>query len=190
MAVKRMDTGACPICGRALSRFTTHVTLKDDTKICRDCENKLRVKSPLSYYIRSRGTKRYRKDPLQELTLMEFLAELEGVKEYVEDLREKYGFNAVYQVEDITMEPNGWFDPPLIFAKGRVVYGFFDIGDKVRVVRRGVGVDAEIKGINRQFGEEQDIIDWEHRGEPGYPCDSIVFSQKDLIVAPGDIIVK
>ena len=42
----------------------------------------------------------------------------------------------------------------------------------------------------RQFGEEQDIIDWEHRGEPGYPCDSIVFSQKDLIVAPGDIIVK
>ena len=40
-----------------------------------------------------------------------------------------------------------------------------------------------------QSADEKDAVDWEHRAEAGYPC-TMVFSQKDLMVAPGDMIVK
>ena len=108
---------------------------------------------------------------------------------FLEDLRAKYGFNAVFKVDDITMEPHGLFGPPYIYAEGRVIYGFFDVKDKVRVVRRGAGTDAEIKGITRKSAKEKDLVDWEHRGEGGYPA-FLTFCEKDLIVAPGDLIVK
>ena len=189
MSVKRQDTGACPVCGRALSKWTTHVTLKSGEQVCRDCENVVRVKFPVTY---GRKDKRYsekRVDPLSDLTLGEFRSEMDKAVEYVEQLRKEYGFDAVFKVEKIKMEPHGWFRPPLIFAEGRTIYGFFDIKDKIKVVRRGEGVTAEIKGIDRKTGGEKDAVDWEHRAEAGYPC-TMVFSQKDLMVAPGDMIVK
>ena len=193
MADKRQDEGYCPICGRALSKWTTHVTLKDKkTKICRDCENKIRVMYPLKYgkpaknYVKNR-----RMDKICELTLPQVKASMDLVTQYIEDLRELYGFNAVYKVEDMYMQPHGWFSPPLIFAKGRVIYGYFDVKDKVRIIRKnGPGVTAEIKSIERDNVGEKDLIDWEHRGEPGYPCKYMTFSQKDLVIAPGDMIVK
>ena len=87
MSVKRQDTGACPVCGRALSKWTTHVTLKSGEQVCRDCENVVRVKFPVTY---GRKDKRYsekRVDPLSDLTLGEFRAEMDKAVEYVEQLR-------------------------------------------------------------------------------------------------------
>ncbi len=194
MANTRQDEGRCPICGRALSKWTTHVTLKDGfTKICRDCENKIRVMYPLRYGKPpgKKNVKDKRLDKISELTLPQVLASMDLVAEYIEDLRELYGFNAVYKVEDMSMASNGWFSPPLILAKGRVIYGFFDVKDKVRIIKKqGPGITAEIKGIDRESAGEKDLIDWEHRGEPGYPCKAFIFSQKDLVIAPGDLIVK
>ena len=193
MAEKRQDEGRCPVCGRALSKWTTHVTLEDEKKICRDCENRIRVLYPLRYGKPSnrKNVKDKRIDRICELTLPQVKASMDLVTQYIEDLREMYGFNAVYKVEDMTMQPHGWFGAPLIFAKGRVIYGYFDVKDKIRVVRKsGTGVAAEIRGIERQSAGEKDLIDWEHRGEPGYPCSCFVFCQKDLVIAPGDLIVK
>ena len=192
MANKRQDIGPCPVCGRAMSKFTTHIELEIAIKVCRDCENKLRTIYPLSYGKKTKkSTKDRRLDPLEKLTLEEFKEALKTAGEKLEDLREKYGYNALYKVEDISMEPGIWFGPAVIKAEGRTVYGFFDVKDKVDIIRRGVTVaSAAILDIKRVTAGEKDAVDWENRAEGGYPCKYISFCQKDLIIAPGDYIVK
>ena len=190
MAFKRQDTGPCPICGRALSKWTTHVTLKDENKVCRDCENRVRILYPLTYIKKKKAKYPSRKDPLKELNINEFREAMDRIPSYLEELRSKYGYNAVFEVDDITMQSHGWFSAPLIFAKGRVIYGFFDAEDKVRILRHGKEIQAQIKGVNREHSTEKDYEEWEHRAAGGYPLSGMVFSEKDLLIAPGDLIVK
>ena len=115
---------------------------------------------------------------------------MEKAPEYLEDLRAKYGRNAVYAVEDIKMIPRGWFRPPYICTTGRVIFGYFDIGDEVEVVRRGFSAKAKIHDIERENAGEKGSDAWIRRGEGGYPLKWMVFSQKDLLIGPGDLIVK
>ena len=186
--ITRQDIGACPICTKALSKFTTHVTLKGSVKICRECENKLRVLYPLSYKTNKAGNIQ-RKDPINKITLEEAAAELDKVIPRIEEIRRQYGYNAVFKVDDISYLSNGWFRTPKMVAIGHTLIGMFDLKDQVRIIRKGKGTTAEIKGINRDHAKEKDILDWEHRAEAGYPC-SMVFVQEGLTIAPGDLIVK
>ena len=187
---KRYDNGPCPICGRTLINLNYNTKLSDGTEICQDCVAKIRVMNPLTYGKKKGKKKIERLDPIEELTLDEVLAAMEKAPEYLEDLREKYGRNAVYAVEDISMHSHGWFRAPYINAKGRCVFGFFDIGDEVEVLHGGASFKARIIDIERENVGEGGSAAWIRRGEAGYPLRWMVFSQKDLVISPGDLIVK
>ena len=186
----KLDHGPCPICGRAVITLLTNVKLADEAEICCDCAAKRRVMDPLAYGKKKGKKKIERLDPLEAMTLDEVRAAMEKAPEHLEDLRAKYGRNAVFAVEDISMYSHGWFMPPYISAKGKDVFGFFDIGDEVEVLHAGASVKAKILDIEREIATEKDADAWIRRGEGGYPIKRMVFSQKDLIISPGDLIVK
>ena len=54
----------------------------------------------------------------------------------------------------------------------------------------GVPVKAKIFDIAREYANEKGCDAWYRRGEGGYPLKWMVFSQKDLMIYPGDLIVK
>ncbi|MBQ2041572.1 MAG: hypothetical protein II485_00120 [Firmicutes bacterium] len=186
----RYDNGPCPFCGRAIISLDHITKLSDGTEVCRDCVSKIRVMYPLVYGKKKGKKKTERLDPIEKLSREEFRAAMEKAPEYLEDLRAKYGRNAVYAVEDIKMIPRGWFRPPYICTTGRVIFGYFDIGDEVEVVRRGFSAKAKIHDIERENAGEKRSDAWIRRGEGGYPLKWMVFSQKDLLIGPGDLIVK
>ena len=134
---KRFDNGPCPICGRAIINLNFITKLADGTEVCPDCVSKIRVMYPLKYGRQKGKKKTERMDPIEKLTLDEFRAAMDKAPEYLEDLREKYGHNAVYKVDGISMYPRGWFRAPYICAKGRCVFGYFDINDEVEVIHMG-----------------------------------------------------
>ena len=187
---KRFDNGPCPICGRAIINLNFITKLADGTEVCPDCVSKIRVMYPLKYGRQKGKKKTERMDPIEKLTLEEFHAAMDKAPEYLEDLREKYGHNAVYKVDGISMYPRGWFRAPYICAKGRCVFGYFDISDEVEVIHMGVPVKAKIFDIAREYANEKGCDAWYRRGEGGYPLKWMVFSQKDLMIYPGDLIVK
>jgi hypothetical protein len=187
---KRYDNGPCPICGRAIINLNFITKLADGTEVCPDCVNKIRIMYPLKYGTKKGKKKTERLDPIEELTLDEFRAAMEKAPEYLERLRAKYGHNAVYKVDGISIHSRGWFRPPYICAKGRVVFGFFDLNDEVEVIHAGVPVKAKVFDIAREYVNEKGCDAWYRRGEGGYPLKYMVFSQKDLMVYPGDLIVK
>ena len=184
------DKGPCPICGRAIISLNTNAALADKTEICMDCAAKLRVMYPVKYGKRKGKKKIERLDPLSELTLDEVRDALKKAPAHLEQLRAEYGYNAVAKVEDIHMYSHGWFRPPYISVKGSVLFGFFDIGDEVTVIHRGRGMRAEILDIEREHLSEPDLEGWIRRGAGGYSLKRMVFSKKDLVISPGDIIVK
>ena len=179
----------CCVCGRGLRRNITDVTLSDGGQLCFDCVAKIRVMYPLSYG--KKGKKRIaRLDPIEELTKDTVERAMALAPVYLEDLRKKHGCNALFTVEDISMSSHGWFRAPYISAKGRCVFGFFDLGDEVEVLHRGVKTKAKILDIEREHLLEADHELWERRAEGGYPIKGMLFSQKDLVISPGDRIVK
>ena len=64
------------------------------------------------------------------------------------------------------------------------------MNDEVEVVRKGASFKAKIYDIVRENVEEKGMDAWVRRGEGGYPLRWMVFSQKDLLIGPGDLIVK
>ena len=58
------------------------------------------------------------------------------------------------------------------------------------MIHLGVPVKAKIIDIARENVNEKGCEAWVRRGEAGYPLKWMVFSQKDLVVSPGDIVVK
>ena len=180
----------CPLCGRAVIELATNAKLADENMICRDCAAKLRVSYPVSYGKRKGKKKIERLDPIEDMTLEEVREALKAAPQQLEDLRAKYGHNAVFEVDDISMYSHGWFRAPYICAKGRGIIGFFDLGDEVEVLHRGQTVKAKILDIERENLLEKDSEAWVRRAEGGYPVKRMVFSQKDLVISPGDLIVK
>ena len=187
---KRYDNGLCPVCGRPVIYLNYITKLADGKEVCPDCVSKIRVMYPLKYGKKKGKKKIERLDPVESLTLEEFRAAMEKAPEYLEDLRAKYGRNAVYAVDGIKMYPHGWFRPPYICAKGRGIFGYFDIGDEVEVIHRGTVVKAKIIDIERENAGEKGCDAWLRRCEGGCPLNWMVFSQKDLMISPGDLIVK
>ncbi len=186
----RFDNGPCPVCGRAVVSLNHITKLADGKEVCPDCVSKIRVMYPLEYGKKKGKKKQERLDPIEKLTLDEFRAAMDKAPEYLEDLRQKYGHNAVYKVESIKMFSRGWFRPPFICTTGRVLFGYFDINDEVEIIRGGATFKSKIHDIVRENIEENGMDAWVRRGEGGYPLRWMVFSQKDLLIGPGDLIVK
>ena len=187
---KYKDTGSCAICGRAVFPWNINVKLKDESQVCSDCVSKIRVMYPAVFGKRKGKRKIELLDPIAELSLEKVRDAMVKAPEYLEDLREKYGCNAAYEVDDISMEPHGWFKPPFIYAKGRCIFGYFDLGDEVWVIHRGTRTKAKLIGIQRQNTKEQGYESRESRGEGGFPYICFTVSEKDLVVSPGDRIIK
>ncbi len=187
---KYKDLGPCAICGRAVLPWNLNVKLADEAQICSDCASKIRVMYPAVYGKRKGKRKKSLLDPIAELNLAQVREAMEKAADYIEDLRTRYRCNAAFEVEDISMEPHGWFKPPFIYAKGRCVFGYFDLGDEVWVLHRGSRVKAKLVGIKREDAEERGFENRESRGEGGFPYVCFTLSEKDLIVSPGDRIIK
>ncbi len=187
---KTKDLGPCAVCGRAVFPWNINAKLKGGEQICGDCVSKIRLMYPAEYKVPKGKRKKVLADPVAELTIEQVREAMERSIEYVESLRLKYGANAVYEVEDISMEPHGWFRPPFIYAKGRCVFGYFDIEDDVYVVHRGMRTKAKLKGIKRVDSKEKGYENREYRGEGGFPYECFTVTGKDVMVFPGDIIIK
>jgi hypothetical protein len=129
-----------------------------------------------------------RHDPIEELSLEEAGRDLENAIAYTEELRAKYDHhNAVFMVESVTTEKGGFLKPPVIYACGRVIYGYFDPEDKTRLLHKGSASEVTLTAIKRLEFYGAGLADCQGTG--GKQC-ALVFSGKNIVCEAGDLIVK
>ena len=69
-----------------------------------------------------------------DLTADKAKQELDQVHDYLEDLREKYGFHqAVFSVENVDVKKGGFLKPSFFKVTGHVIYGTFTPLDEVSI---------------------------------------------------------
>ena len=90
-------------------------------------------------------------------------------------------------VESVTTEKGGFLKPQIIYACGRVVYGYFDPQDKARLLHKGSASDVTLSGITElaSYGASN----FPCQGTGGISC-ALEFSGKNLNCEAGDLIVK
>ena len=185
--VKTIERGFCSLCGRALLPNEGYCSLRDDSHICSFCAGKLRVMHPLTLTWDKKGNQA-KHDPIEELSLEEAGKDLENAIAYTEKLRAKYDHhNAVFMVESVTTEKGGFLKPPVIYACGRVIYGYFDPEDKTRLLHKGSASEVTLTAIKRLEFYGAGLADCQGTG--GKQC-ALVFSGKNIVCEAGDLIVK
>ena len=185
--VKTIEQGFCSLCGRALLPNEGYINLSAGSHICSHCIGKIRVMHPLTLTWDKKGNE-VRHDPIEALSLEEAGRDLENAIAFTEELRAKYDHhNAVFMVESVTTEKGGFLKPQVIYACGRVVYGYFDPQDKARLLHKGSASDVTLSGITElaSYGASK----YPCQGIGGIPC-ALEFSGKNLNCEAGDLIVK
>lgn len=189
MAKKTIEHGFCALCKRALLSPEGFCTLSDGNQICSKCIRRLRVMLPLIVSWDSNGNM-LRNDTLQKLNLAEAKQKMQNVTAYTEKLRANYqNANAVFAVDQVQSEKGGFMKPPIYYATGRVIYGYFDPADQVQLKHGGNVFDLELKNVLKigsvgaRFGNNT------VQGIGGTQC-VLQFSGKGIECAPGDLIVR
>lgn len=189
MAKQTIEIGFCALCGRALLQPEGICTLSDGNQICSKCIRRLRVMLPLTVSSDSSG-EMLRNDTMQKLSLAEAEQKMQNVTAYTEKLRANYqNANAVFAVEQVQSEKGGFLKPPIYYATGSVIYGYFDPSDQVQLKHGGNAFDLELENvlkigsIGARFGSNT------VQGIGGTQC-VLQFSGKDIECAPGDLIVR
>ena len=188
MAKQTIEIGFCALCGRALLQPEGICTLSDGNQVCSKCIRRLRVMLPLT--VLSDGGNTLKDDPMMKLNLAEAKQKMQNVTAYTEKLRANYqNANAVFAVDQVQTEKGGFLKPPIYYATGRVIYGYFDPADQVQLKHGGNAFDLELKNvlkigsIGARFGNN--IV----QGIGGTQC-VLQFSGKGIECAPGDLIVR
>ena len=206
------DLGACSVCGNVIvieaendgvfhpQRCGNPVKLRDGSWLCGSCLKKLRVKYPQEYRMDPKLKKNLPYERTSELTAEEAKEGLKYAHNYLEDLREKYGFlQAVFSVEKVDVIKGGFLKPSLFTVTGHVIYGSFSALDEVGLGSNG-GQRAKISCLYEphspvpaseaaiQRGTNTLLIDyaWAEGGEEA----TFIFVEKNLNLKPGDLIVK
>ena len=137
---------------------------------------------------------------LRKLNEKEAKQELEHAHDYLEDLREKYGFHqAVFSVEKVDVKKGGFLKPSFYTVTGHVLYGTFTPLDEVSIGMNGAQ-KAKISCLDNphstvpvsdatvQRGTNKLLIDysWAEGGEEA----AFIFQEKNLNLKPGDLIIK
>ena len=209
MGNKLLHKGFCPVCGQPI----LHVKRMKDGSICTECAAKVRVLFPVHYEKSTvKGYNSTCVDPLQDAAVNDYEAILKKAKSYRESLREKYnGYNAVYVVDNVEVDNgSGAFPSPVVNVYGRVLYGTFFIDDEATLLHGGAKTKIQlklgkiinsfspapityedIKSIGRKENDRSFIFVWQYDGtaREGYPF-QFAFTNKNLPVEPGDLIVK
>ncbi len=205
------DLGACSACGNVIvietdnglfrpQRCGNPVKLADGSWLCGSCLRKLRVKYPQEYRADPKGKKMLLYERVSELTAEKARKELEHVHDYLEDLRERYGFHqAVLYVENVDVKKGGLLKPSFYTVTGHVLYGTFTPLDEVSIGTNGgqkvkIGCLEEPHGsvpvsdATIQRGTNKLLIDyaWAEGGEEA----AFIFQEKNLNLKPGDLIVR
>ena len=190
MANKTIESGFCALCKRALLSPEGICTLSDGNQVCSKCIRRLRVMLPLIVSVDSNGIIKLRNDTMQKLNIAEAKQKMQNVIAYTEKLRANYqNANAVFAVEQVQSEKGGFLKPPIYYATGRVIYGYFDPSDQVQLKHGGNAFDLELENvlkigsIGARFGNN--IV----QGIGGTQC-VLQFSGKGIECAPGDLIVR
>ncbi|MEE3404146.1 MAG: hypothetical protein VZR73_08700 [Acutalibacteraceae bacterium] len=188
MANKTIEHGFCALCKRALLSPEGLCTLSDGNQICSKCIRRLRVMLPLTVLSDDGNT--LKDDPMMKLNLAEAKQKMQNVTAYTEKLRANYqNANAVFAVDQVQTEKGGFLKPPIYYATGRVIYGYFDPADQVQLKHGGNAFDLllenvlKIGSIGARFGNN--IV----QGIGGTQC-VLQFSGKGIECAPGDLIVR
>ena len=204
MGNKLLHKGFCPVCGQPI----LHVKRMKDGSICTECAAKVRVLFPVHYEKSTvKGYNSTCVDPLQDAAVNDYEAILKKAKSYRESLREKYnGYNAVYVVDNVELDNgSGAFPSPVVNVYGRVLYGTFFRDDEAILLHGDTTINIRLKLgkiIDRSSPRpitSEDIKDeersfifaWQLDGtaQEGYPF-QFAFTNKNLPVEPGDLIVK
>lgn len=188
MAVKRevfrQDMGPCTVCRRLA--YTDYgggaVKLKDGAPLCGDCVRRIRFLYPKPRPQMKKGMW-LRNDPLSDLTAEEVRAAAAGAPEKLEDLREQYSFRgAVFRVDSLSVEKQGLFKAPKNTFSGSVLYGRFNLGERVELLDGDAVTDLVLEDVVNPNGDGSP-------GEAGYETQLSV-EGKGLQARPGCLIVK
>ena len=205
------DLGSCSACGNVIviepdnglfrpQGCGNPVKLADGSWLCGSCLRKLRVKYPQEYRMDPKGKKMQPYERAADLTADKAKQELDQVHDYLEDLREKYGFHqAVFSVENVDVKKGGFLKPSFFKVTGHVIYGTFTPLDEVSIgMNSGQKVkiscldnphsSVPVSDTTIQSGTNKLLIDWAwvEGGEEA----AFIFQEKSLNLKPGDLIVR
>ncbi len=206
-----LNLGNCTNCGNVIviepdnglfrpQRCGNPVKLADGSWLCGSCLRKLRIKYPQEYRMTPNGKRMEPYERASELNEKEAKQELEHAHDYLEDLREKYGFHqAVFSVEKVDVKKGGFLKPLFYTVTGHVLYGTFNPLDEVSIGMNGAQ-KAKISCLDNphstvpvsdatiQRGTNKLLIDysWAEGGEEA----AFIFQEKNLNLKPGDLIIK
>ena len=128
--------------------------------------------------------------PRQKLNIAEAEQKMQNVIAYTEKLRANYqNANAVFTVEQVQSEKGGFLKPPIYYATGSVIYGYFDPSDQVQLKHGGNAFDLELENVLKIGSIGVSIGNNTVQGIGGTQC-VLQFSGKGIECAPGDLIVR
>ena len=178
----RIDLGPCIVCGRPA--FTVYsggaIVLKDQVPLCGSCVRRIRFLYPVSQYMQ-RGMW-VTEDPLKDLDTEAVLQAVRDAPERLEDLREEYGCDAVFRIEDVRKESGGLFKAPLLRLRGYPLFGRFNMGEDVSLVHEGTVYPVHLDDVSGGALLTR-------TGEAGYEC-VLKCSAKGIQASPGDLVTK
>ena len=190
MANQTIECGFCALCKRALLSPEGICTLSDGNQVCSKCIRRLRVMLPLIVSVDSNGIIKLRNDTMQKLNIAEAEQKMQNVIAYTEKLRANYqNANAVFTVEQVQSEKGGFLKPPIYYATGSVIYGYFDPSDQVQLKHGGNAFDLELKNVLKIGSISASFGNNTVQGIGGTQC-VLQFSGKGIECAPGDLIVR
>ena len=190
MANQTIECGFCALCKRALLSPEGICTLSDGNQVCSKCIRRLRVMLPLIVSVDSNGIIKLRNDTMQKLNIAEAEQKMQNVIAYTEKLRANYqNANAVFAVDQVQSEKGGFMKPPIYYATGRVIYGYFDPSDQVQLKHGGNAFDLELENVLKIGSVGVHLGNNTVQGIGGTQC-VLQFSGKGIECAPGDLIVR